>query len=134
MAIRNPKNAAVAIGRLGWDVRLEKVGEWDKVILMVAADRNVKDKKTGEYQTDWILISAIGEDAKRAANLLKKGDLVDVEYTIKSRQVENDGKKRTVYDFNMTEFQKLYTGKPQATPEKEEVTPTVEESVEDVPF
>lgn len=140
MSFFDPNNAGNVVGRLGWEVRLEKVGTVEKCVLMVACNRNYKDKKTGEYPTDWVRVDAIGENAKRAATILKKGDLVHVTYSVRSWTKEEGGKKKNFFGLDLVEFRKLSYGKADAKPEPtaaatEDAAPAAEEApAEEVPF
>lgn len=136
MAYSNPRNSVRLIGRLGWEMRLDKVGEYDRTVLMIAVDRGTKNKQTGEYETDWVLVSSIGEQAKKAVEILKKGDMVAVEAAVRSRMTEEGGKKRTTYNFDLVSFQKLFGTKKDEAPKKAEAAAdeAPAEEVQDVPF
>lgn len=139
MSFYDPNNAGNVVGRLGWEVRLEKVGAIEKCVLNVACSRNYKDKKTGEYPTDWVRIDAIGENAKRAATILKKRDLVHVTYSVRSwTKKGEDGKNRNMMSLDLVEFRKLSYGKAEDKPETiaaaASAPATDDAPVEDVPF
>ena len=59
-----------------------------------------RKKKDGSFETTCFDCSAWREEAK-AANFLRKGDIVFVEATYSTRDVEKDGKKTRYHGFNI---------------------------------
>lgn len=107
----NPRNGGHLIGRLGWDVRLDKVGTLDKAVLRIGVSRAYKDKNTGKYETDWISVTALGESAVAVKNILGKGDMVAVTYAIRtSRYKDKEGKDRDSMELQLVSFAKLSSG------------------------
>jgi len=107
----NPVNTGHLVGRIGWDIKLDKVGTLDKTTLRMGVRRAYKDKVTGKYETDWINVVALGESAVTVKNLLNKGDLVAVTYSIRVSQYKSkEGKDRESVEHQLVSFSKLASG------------------------
>ena len=94
-------NNVVILGRLGKDP--EKRSDNAPVNMSVATDRNWRDPKTNEWQTDtsWHNIIGWGKTGEAMLNF-KKGDSVYIDGSLNYRTVEdqNTGAKRTFTDIN----------------------------------
>jgi single-stranded DNA-binding protein len=107
----NPVNTGHLVGRIGWDIKLDKVGTLDKTTLRMGVRRAYKDKTTQKYETDWINVVALGESAVTVKNLLNKGDLVAVTYSIRVSQYKSkEGKDRESVEHQLVSFSKLASG------------------------
>ena len=90
---------AMIIGNLGADPEMRYTPNGRPVTQFnVAVNQSTKNQQTGEWveATDWFRVSVWGDRAERAAENLRKGNLVFVEGRFKTREFEGrDGQKRT---------------------------------------
>lgn len=91
----NMKNFGIIEGRLTHkpDLRTNEAGN-SSLFLSIAVNRNFKNKD-GNYDTDFINVSAFGNTAEFIAKHFDKGSAIKVQHSVRSRtrEVEIDGKK-----------------------------------------
>lgn len=61
--------------------------------LNVAIRQEYKDKKTGQYESDFFRFKAFGSTADFIDSYIKKGDLVEIEGSVSNNNYEKDGEK-----------------------------------------
>ena len=90
-------NHIVIMGRLGRDPELRHTQSGTPVAnFSLAVDRDLKNKSTGERQTDWIDVAAWRSTGEFAAKYLSKGRLAVVEGRLQMRDwTDKDGNRRT---------------------------------------
>ena len=67
--------------------------------------RDFKDKKTGEYETDWIPLTVFGKTAEIMSQHLSKGSKVEIVGKLQTNNyTDKDGNKRTSYDVIVNSF------------------------------
>ena len=99
-------NVTNFVGRLGRDWELKYSGGGNAYAKnSLAVRRSFKDKQTGEYETDWVPITAFGKTAETLANYTNKGSSLAVEGSLQVTQTQNDaGENRTYYDVIINRF------------------------------
>ena len=99
-------NVTNFIGRLGRDWELKYSGSGNAYAKnSLAVRRSFKDKQSGEYETDWVPITAFGKTAETLANYTNKGSSLAVEGSLQVTQTQNDvGENRTYYDVIINRF------------------------------
>lgn len=90
-------NYAVVMGRLVRDVELRQInGDINKTSFSLAVDRDFKNKQTGEKETDWVDVTAIGKRADFIAKHFHKGDAMIVSGRLRYEQwTDKEGNKRS---------------------------------------
>lgn len=67
--------------------------------------RDFKDKQTGQYETDWIPLTAFGKTAEIMSQHLRKGSKIEVVGKLQTNNyTDKDGNKRTSYDVIVNMF------------------------------
>lgn len=61
--------------------------------LNVAIRREYKDKKTGQYESNFFRFKAFGATADFIDQYLKKGDQVEIEASVSNNNYDKDGEK-----------------------------------------
>ena len=99
-------NVTNFVGRLGRDWELKYSGGGNAYAKnSLAVRRSFKDKKSGEYETDWVPITAFGKSAETLANYTNKGSSLGVEGSLQVTQTQNEaGENRTYYDVIINKF------------------------------
>ena len=99
-------NVTNFVGRLGRDWELKYSGGGNAYAKnSLAVRRSFKDKQTGEYETDWVPITAFGKTAETLANYTNKRSSLAVEGSLQVTQTQNDaGENRTYYDVIINRF------------------------------
>ena len=99
-------NVTNFIGRLGRDWELKYSGGGNAYAKnSLAVRRSFKDKQSGEYETDWVPITAFGKTAETLANYTNKGSSLGVEGSLQVTQTQNEaGENRTYYDVIINKF------------------------------
>lgn len=123
-------NVTNFIGRLGRDWELKYSGGGNAYAKnSLAVRRSFKDKQTGEYETDWVPITAFGKTAETLANYTNKGSSLAVEGSLQVTQTKNDvGENRTYYDVIINRFhfiggdQQQQQGQAQQQPQQQPAT------------
>lgn len=89
-------NKIILMGRLGKDPELRTTPNGVPVAsMLLAVDRNFKDKETGEKATDWIDVVVWRSTAEFVAKNFTKGRMAVVEGSLQIREwVDKEGKKR----------------------------------------
>ena len=89
-------NKIILMGRLGKDPELRTTPAGVPVAsMLLAVDRNFKDKETGEKATDWIDVVVWRSTAEFVAKNFTKGRMAVVEGSLQIREwVDKEGKKR----------------------------------------
>ncbi len=101
-------NINIYTGNLGRDFEMIEAGGTTIAKNSLAVRRDFKDKKTGEYETDWIPITAFGKTAEIMDKYLGKGSKVGITGSLQtSSYTNNDGKKMTGYDVIVNQFEFL---------------------------
>ena len=88
-------NKILITGNLTRDIELtHSQGGMAMLSNSVACKRKIKDKNTGNYESDFIPIKAFGKTAEHIANYFGKGQGIQVEGRMQSgNYTNNDGKK-----------------------------------------
>ena len=99
-------NITAFTGNLGRDFETTKTGSGMVIAKnSLAVRRDFKDKQTGEYETDWIPLTAFGKTAEIMAQHLSKGSKVEIVGKLQTNNfVDKDGNKRTSYDIIVNSF------------------------------
>lgn len=87
-------NSVQLIGRIASDLNLNITGENKWTRFNLAVQRGKKNKE-GQYEADFITITAWNKPAELIVEYHKKGDLLGLEGTIRTGSYEKDGK--TIY-------------------------------------
>lgn len=103
-------NKVLLIGRLGQDpdVRFTKSGS-PVTNITVATSEHWKDKQTNERQerTEWHKVVFFNRLAEIAGEYLKKGSLIHLEGSLRTRDYEKEGQKHYVTEIVAQEMQML---------------------------
>lgn len=89
-------NECLFSGRLTAAPATEVVNEISKAILCIAVKRDYKNS-VGQYDSDFIYINAWKNSAVYAARYLKKGDLVEVICSYRSKPYKKEDGTRGIY-------------------------------------
>jgi single-strand DNA-binding protein len=108
-------NKAIVIGHLGRDPEVRAFPSGDQVCnVTIATSEKWKDKQTGEAKeaTEWHRVVFGGKLAEIAGQYLRKGSLVYVEGSIKTRKYTQDGVEKYATEIRADKMQML-GGKPE---------------------
>lgn len=92
----NLKNFGIIEGRLVKDVELRTNDAGQQFcFLRVAVNRNFKNQTTGEYDSDFIDVTAFGKTAEFISKYFVKGNPIQLQVCLRSstKEVEIDGNK-----------------------------------------
>lgn len=118
-------NKAIVIGRLVKDPELKQTPQGTSVCsFQIACARNYKDKD-GETPTDFLVVVAWKGQAEFVARNFRKGNLIGVDGSIRSRNYEKDGERKTAIEIVGDSFFFV---------ESKAQMETNEEDMEDLPF
>lgn len=97
-------NSVTIVGRIGTIDAKENLTR-----VSVATNRSMKDKKTGEWnsETDWHSVVLFKDLAERAGKSLSKGDLALFNGSLSYYKTEKDGVKLTYTSIVANKFVKL---------------------------
>lgn len=112
---RGTLNRATLIGRIGREPQIRYTPSGTSVAMFSVATNAVYRDKNGELkvQTDWHRVVAWSRLAEICGQYLRKGSLVCIEGSLRSRSYQDrDGKKQTVTEVVASNLQMLGT-KPQ---------------------
>ena len=131
-------NKVILIGRLGADVEVKYMpNKSAQAKLNLATSERWKDKDGKNHEkTEWHRVVAWRQLAEFAGEWLKKGQMVCVEGSLKTRTWEQDGEKKYMTEVvadNIT----MLGGKENATPESNQTPKTalaVTDDDDDLPF
>lgn len=88
-------NKVILMGRLTRDPEIRTAGEYKVANFSIAVDRDVKNKQTGERETDFIDCTAWAGRAEFVENYFKKGSMIVVVGRLQMRKWEDqNGNKR----------------------------------------
>lgn len=122
-------------GRLGKDAETRTTpGEKKVTALSVATTPRYFDSKSKQWKdgkTEWHRCYAWEKLAEKAATL-KKGETVQIEGTLTSREYEKDGIKRQVWEIRVTDLVRIAAFDADSKEWEAAAEPTVHE--EEVPF
>lgn len=122
----------IIVGSLGKDPEIRNAANGNTIVNMsVATSESWKDKATGEKkeQTEWHRIVIFGKLADIAGQFLKKGSLVYLEGSLKTRKwTDKDGADRYTTEVVCDRMQMLGSKNQEAKPKQETI------DSEDVPF
>ena len=129
-------NVITLTGNLGRDFDIIDAGSTTIAKNVLAVRRDFKDKKTGEYETDWIPLTAFGKTAEIMNQHLSKGSKVEIVGKLQANNyTDKDGNKRTSYDVIVNSFGFLDSASPK---KQESPFQPKDESIditdEDLPF
>lgn len=89
-------NAVHLMGRLTADPEFHQTEKYKASRFTLAVPRDYKNKDTGEYETDFIRITAWGGLADFVCSYFKKGSPIAVSGNLRTRKyLDKDGNKRT---------------------------------------
>lgn len=102
-------NITIFTGNLGRDFEVTTTGSGMTIAKnSLAVRRDFKNKSTGEYETDWIPLTAFGKTAEIMNQYLGKGSKVGITGSLQtSNFTDKDGNKRTGYDVIVNQFEFL---------------------------
>lgn len=91
-------NKVILIGRLGQDPKLAYLPSGQAVVnARIATDESYKDQSGQRVdRTEWHNITVYGRQAEFVANYLRKGSLIMVEGSLRTRNYEKEGQKHYV--------------------------------------
>jgi len=122
----------IIVGSLGKDPEIRNAANGNTIVNMsVATSESWKDKATGEKkeQTEWHRIVIFGKLADIAGQFLKKGSLVYLEGSLKTRKwTDKDGADRYTTEVVCDRMQMLGSKGQELRPKQETI------DSEDVPF
>lgn len=108
-------NKVILIGHLGRDPEVRAFHSGDQVCnVTIATSEKWKDKQSGEMReaTEWHRVMFGGKLAEIAGQYLRKGSLVYVEGSIKTRKYTQDGVEKYATEIRADKMQML-GGKPE---------------------
>lgn len=108
-------NKVILIGHLGRDPEVRAFPSGDQVCnVTIATSEKWKDKQTGEAKeaTEWHRVMFGGKLAEIAGQYLRKGSLVYVEGSLKTRKYTQDGVEKYATEIRADKMQML-GGKPE---------------------
>ena len=110
-------NSFTGLGRLTKDVDLKYTQTGTAIgRFTLAINRPFKDKKTGEYQADFINCVAFGKTSETLATYVKKGNQLAIEGRIQTGSYENqEGKRVYTTDVVVNGFTFVEQAKQQQT-------------------
>jgi len=118
-------------GFLGRDFDIIDAGNTTIAKNVLAVRRDFKDKKTGQYETDWIPLTVFGKTAEVMSQHLGKGSKVEVVGKLQTNNyTDKDGNKRTSYDVIVNSFGFLDSASDQQKP-KQQPKPTDNDPFDD---
>ena len=92
------KNTVILIGRITKDIELRTTSNGTDVVkFTIAIPRDYKNAN-GDYESDFVSITAYKQSAKYLNEYAKKGDLVGVKGRIMTGTYEKDGEKKYKQD------------------------------------
>lgn len=98
-------NRVTLLGNLGADpdLRFTKAGQ-GVLNLRIACSESWFDKESNERKerTEWVSVTVWGKRAEGLAKVLKKGDRICVEGSLRTSSYEKDGEKRYKTEVNAT--------------------------------
>jgi single-strand DNA-binding protein len=102
-------NKVILVGRVGNDPETRTAKDVTFTNITLATSENWKDKNTGERQerTEWHRITFRGKLAEIVGEYGKKGMLLYVEGSIRTRSWEQDGEKKYATEIVANEMQML---------------------------
>lgn len=130
-------NVATVTGNLGKDIELVITSSGVTVGKgTLAVKGSFKDKKTGEYPTNWINFVAFGKVAEILSNYSKKGDKLGITGEIQTGSYENsNGQKVYTYEINVNGFDlPPKSNNTQPNIQQQNHNETFEVQEEDLPF
>lgn len=83
-------NKCILMGRLTRDPEIREVGESKVANFAIAVDRDIKNKQTGERETDFIDCSAWGGRAEFIEKYFHKGSMIVVVGRLQIRKWEDE--------------------------------------------
>lgn len=128
-------NVITLTGNLGRDFDIIDAGGTTIAKSSLAVRRDFKNKKTDEYETDWIPLTAFGKTAEIMSQHLSKGSKIEIVGKLQtSDYTDKDGNKRTSYDVIVNSFGFLDSAKPkkQESPFEEDSSVDIDDSM--LPF
>lgn len=117
-------NRVILIGRVGKDAEFKPDVGNGLCRFSMATNERYKDK-SGEWQdaTTWHNVVVWGNAAKAATTLAKKGALVIVEGSVKSRTYDKDGEKRTAVEIVAAQIYGALTAPKPSENDQPSITP-----------
>ena len=103
-------NKVILVGTVGKDPEMKYMPSGDAIAnLTLATNESWKDKNTGEKKesTEWHNLSIFGGLADVASKYVRKGQLLYVEGSLKTRSWEKDGQKHYSTGIVVSEMQML---------------------------
>ena len=112
-------NKVIIVGNIG-NKEIKEVGSGEVANISVATSEKWKDKDSGKDRenTEWHNIVLWNQLAKFTKDYLEKGDKVYVEGKLKTRDWEEDGKKRYKTEIIASQIQSM--GSPKSSNQDEE--------------
>lgn len=100
------RNSVHLIGRPGADPEIKVFSDNKKVARFALAtnDKYYNDKNDLIEDTQWHNIVARGKIAETVEKIVRKGRLMALEGTLRTRQYEKDGNKRFITEIYLDEF------------------------------
>ena len=99
-------NRVILAGILGQDPKISTTKDGEMIVnLSIGTSESWKDKE-GQWQskTEWHKVVCFAGSAAVSASLLKKGDFLQLEGQIKTREWENNGQKRYTTEIIIDKF------------------------------
>lgn len=97
-------NKCILMGRLVRDPEIREVGDSKVANFTIAVDRDVKNKQTGERETDFVDCTAWGSRADFLERFFHKGSMIAVAGRLQMRKWEDkDGNKRVSAEIRVEE-------------------------------
>ncbi len=108
----NLNNNGYVQGRIVRDVELKENNGRKYAYVVIASQRNYKNKETEKYESDFLTFVATGQKAEFIAGHFAKGDAVQLTYELYSQtKKDEDGKNITTEGKRITEVQFVTRGK-----------------------
>ncbi|MGL6008540.1 MAG: single-stranded DNA-binding protein [Culicoidibacterales bacterium] len=126
-------NQTQLLGRVTRDIELKAVGATQIASFSLAVKRSFKDKKTGQYESDFLNCKAFGKTAEILANHVKKGNQLAVNGSIQTGKYENkDGNTIYTTDIIVNGFTFISEAKPEQTAPQPQFNQMLDDS--EMPF
>lgn len=126
-------NKALIIGRIGLDPKITTLQNGSKIVnISLATDESYTDKTTGQVvkKTEWHKVVFFNKLADIAAQYLKKGSLIYIEGSLRTRKYEKQGVEHYVTEIITRTMQMLDSKSDSTVIERKSYTHPIEKSQE----
>ena len=101
-------NKIILTGRLTKDPESKETESGSLITtIFLAVRREYKNKETNEYEADFIRLKSFNKQALYIHQYIKKGDLVQIDGSIRTGSYEKEGEKMYTTDYIISSINKL---------------------------